>query len=68
MTTSDKITHVVDVIFLIGIAVLSYFFMKADREHERELSSLQGTVQQLQGKMTALEAKAGIPASPTGAQ
>jgi hypothetical protein len=60
MTTSDKITHVVDVIFLVGIVILVYFFMRTDREHERELSSLQGTVQQLQGKVTALEAKAGI--------
>jgi hypothetical protein len=61
MTTSDKVTHIVDVIFLIGIAVIVFLFLRADREHERELSSLQATVQQLQGKVTALEAKAGIP-------
>ena len=65
MTTSDKITHAVDVVFLIGIIVIVYLLMGADREHERELSALQGTVQQLQGKVTALEAKAGIPATPT---
>ena len=59
MTTSDKITHAMDVVFLIGIAVIVYFFLAADREHERELSALQGTVQQLQGKVTALEAKSG---------
>jgi hypothetical protein len=60
MTTSDKITHIVDVIFLVGIAILVYFSMRTDREHERELSSLQATVQQLQGKVTTLEAKAGV--------
>jgi hypothetical protein len=60
MTTSDKITHVVDVIFLVGIIILVYLFTRTDREHERELSSLQATVQQLQGKVIALEAKAGI--------
>jgi hypothetical protein len=68
MTTSDKITHVVDVIFLIGIAVLVYFFTRADREHERELSGLQGTVQQLQGKVTALEAKLGVTEKTPPAQ
>lgn len=65
MTTSDKVTHVVDVIFLIGIAALTYFFMKADREHERELTSLQGTVQRLEGRLAALEAKSGLPAAQT---
>ena len=60
MTTSDKITHAVDVLFLIGIVVLVYFFSRADKEHERELSALQATVQELQGKVTTLEGKAGI--------
>ena len=55
MTTSDKITHAVDVLFLIGIAVLIYFFAGADREHEKELSRLAGTIQQLEGKVIALE-------------
>lgn len=65
MTTSDKVTHVVDVIFLIGIAVIVFLFLRADREHEKELSSLQATVQQLQGKVTALETKVGIlPGTP----
>jgi hypothetical protein len=68
MTTSDKVTHVMDVLFLIGIIVMVYFFMQADREHEAELSSLQGTVQQLQGKVTALETKAGIPAEKAAGQ
>ena len=63
MTTSDKITHAMDVVFLIGIIVLVYFFMRADREHERELSALQGTVQELQGKVIALEARAGTPSA-----
>ncbi len=60
MTTSDKVTHVVDVLFLIGIVVLVYFFNRADKEQERELSSLQATVQMLQGKVTTLEGKVGI--------
>jgi len=65
MTTSDKVTHVVDVIFLIGIGVIVFLFLRADREHEKELSSLQATVQQLQGKVTALEAKVGAsPGAP----
>ncbi len=60
MTTSDKVTHVVDVLFLIGIVVLVYFFNRTDKEHERELSSLQATVQMLQGKVTTLEGKLGV--------
>ena len=60
MTTSDKVTHAVDVLFLIGIVVLVYFFNRTDKEHERELSSLQATVQMLQGKVTTLEGKLGV--------
>jgi hypothetical protein len=63
MTTSDKITHAMDVVFLIGIIALVYFFMRADRDHERELSALQATVQELQGKVIALEGKSGTPSA-----
>jgi hypothetical protein len=58
----------VDVVFLIGIIVLVYFFMRADREHEQELSALQGSLRQLEGKVTALEAKTGTPAPAPAAQ
>lgn len=61
MTTSDKITHAVDVVFLLGIAALTYFFVQADRQHEQELSKQAGMIQLLEGRLAALEAKAGKP-------
>jgi glucose/arabinose dehydrogenase len=57
MTTSDKITHVMDVLFFVALLVLIYFFARADKEHDRHLASLEGTIQKLQGQVTLLEAK-----------
>jgi len=57
MTTSDKITHVMDVLFFVALLVLIFFFARADREHDRHIASLEGTVQKLQGQVTLLEAK-----------
>jgi hypothetical protein len=57
MTTSDKITHVMDVLFFVALLVLIFFFARADREHDRHIASLEGTVQKLQGQVALLEAK-----------
>jgi preprotein translocase subunit SecG len=57
MTTSDKITHVMDVLFFVALLVLIFFFARADKEHDRHIASLEGTIQQLQGQVTLLEAK-----------
>ena len=55
MTTSDKITHIMDVLFFIGLVILVMVFAKADREHEQKILTLEGTVSQLQGQVAALE-------------
>lgn len=68
MTTSDKITHVVDVIFLVGIITLVYLFSTADRQHEKELSAMSATIQELDRRVVALEAKVGKPDAPKPAQ
>lgn len=67
MTTSDKITHVVDVVFLIGIVVLVFLFQRENREQEKEILGLKGTIERLEGRVMELEGKAGkSPATKVG--
>jgi hypothetical protein len=67
MTTSDKITHVVDVVFLVGIIVLVVLFQKANNEQEKEILGLKGTIDRLEGRVMNLENKSGkSPATKVG--
>ena len=67
MTTSDKITHAVDVVFLVGIIVLVVLFQKTSKQQEREILGLKGTVERLEGRLIELENKSGkSPATQPG--
>ena len=70
MTTSDKITHLMDVLFFIGLVVLVFVFVRADNEHEKQIASLEQSLQKVQGQLTIIEGKLANsgdpPARPPG--
>lgn len=67
MTTSDKITHAVDVVFLVGIIVLVVLFGRENQQQEKEILGLKGTIERLEGRLMKLESNAGnSPATKVG--